>query len=190
MSPLRSITTPAIETTDGTSSRNVITSSTNDRKRTAPSVIAKETPPAKRLANPSTISNKNSVKQANESTTRPTISPTKSMPSAPERPRFVPQLITPPTTTTTSPRIRQPPSVVIKRALGSETASSSTSAKPTNKISSNTTGNHTPAPVSSNLPNEEDENQLLKLNESTDIVDTFALIDEALLEADHLLELM
>ena len=118
----------------------------------------------------------------------------------------MPQLITPPsasqqpsTTTTTSPRIRQPPSVVIKRSLVPVTAPSSTSTKPIEKISSNTAGNHTLAPVSStptvgqqslNLPNEEDEHQLLKLNDSTDVGDAFALIDEALLEADHLLELM
>jgi hypothetical protein len=57
-----------------------------------------------------------------------------------------------------------------------------TSTKPIEQIPSNTTEN--------NISNEEDENLLLKLNEPSDVVDTFALIDEALLEADHLLELM
>lgn len=37
---------------------------------------------------------------------------------------------------------------------------------------------------------EEDENRLLGLNEPTDVVDTFALIDEVLLETDDFLELM
>ena len=36
----------------------------------------------------------------------------------------------------------------------------------------------------------DDENQLLTLDESINEIDTFALIDEALLEADHLLELI
>jgi hypothetical protein len=37
---------------------------------------------------------------------------------------------------------------------------------------------------------EEDENRLLEFDEPSDVVDTFALIDEALLETDDLLELM
>jgi hypothetical protein len=91
--------------------------------------------------------------------------------------------------TTKASRPRQPSSVVIKRPLVSVPAPSPTSTKPIVQVSSNTsksTVEHQP----SNTPNEEDENQLLKFNESADIVDTFALIDEALLEADHLLELM
>ena len=36
----------------------------------------------------------------------------------------------------------------------------------------------------------EDENQLLEIDESNNVVNTFALIDEALLEADHVLELL
>lgn len=37
---------------------------------------------------------------------------------------------------------------------------------------------------------DEEEDRLLESDEPTDVVDTFALIDEVLLEADNLLELM
>lgn len=147
-------------TTITTTNVNVVTSSTNQRKRTAPETTVKETPSPKRLSNPSSsnvqinssasIGNKNPVEQAEKSVVKTTS----------ERPRFVPQLITPPSTRK-SPRIRQPPSVVIKRSSLPATTSSSS--------------------------NIEDENQLL---EPTDVVDTFALIDEALREADHLLEII
>ncbi len=138
----------------------------------------------------SSIRNKNWEKPADEFIVKnaqqknPSSQPA---PSSSERPRFTPQLITGPslqplpsssTTTSKAPRLRQPPSVAIKRPLIPVTTPSPTSTKSTIE--------HQP----SNTPNEEDENQLLKLNESADIVDTFALIDEALLEADHLLELM
>lgn len=199
-----------ITTTNALSSRSVVTSSTNQRKRTAPETTVKDTPPPKRLSNASSpnvlmnsspsIVNKNPVKSVGKTT----LSPAKSVPPAAERPRFVPQLITPPSTeplssTTKSPQIRQPPSVVIKRPAVPPTVPSSTSTKPMAKISSNIVEKQTTPPVSSkssaehpssNISNNEDENQLLKLNEPTDIVDTFALIDEALREADHLLELI
>ena len=165
----------------------------------------KDTPPPKRLSNPSSsnvltnsspsIVNKNPVKPI----AKTTLSSVKSIPPATERPRFVPQLITPPSTepfssTTKSPQVRQPPSVVIKRPAIPPTVSSSTSmAKISNivekqipPVSSKSTSEH-PSPT---IPNKDDENQLLKLNEPTDVVDTFALIDEALREADHLLELI
>jgi hypothetical protein len=45
-------------------------------------------------------------------------------------------------------------------------------------------------PLPTNTTDVDDENQLLELDEPTDVVDTFALIDEALIEADNLLELM
>jgi hypothetical protein len=53
----------------------------------------------------------------------------------------------------------------------------------------------TPLNIPSSVPSptilkNDDENLLLESDELTDVVDTFALIDEALLEADHLLELM
>jgi hypothetical protein len=120
------------------------------------------------------------------------------------RPRFTPQPIVPPslqqpsTSSTRTSRLRQPPSVAIKRSLASVIVPSQTSTKRSEQVSSNTTGNNAAAPSpkptverqTASILNEEDENQLLKLNETTDVVDTFALIDEALLEADHLLELM
>jgi hypothetical protein len=122
------------------------------------------------------------------------------------RPRFTAQPITPPppppplqqvSTTTRAARPRQPPSVVIKRSLVPVTTPSQPSTKPIEQVSSNINENNalsssqsTVEYQTSNTPNEDDENQLLKLNESADVVDTFALIDEALLEADHLLELM
>ena len=45
-----------------------------------------------------------------------------------------------------------------------------------------------PPPPTSSI--EDDESRLLEMDEPTDVVDTFAMIDEILLEADHLLDLM
>jgi len=161
--------------------------------------------------------NKNREKQTDEliaknaqpkSSSPTTPVPSQSVPPSSVRPRFIPQPITPPsplqrpptistTITTGAPRPRQPASVVIKQPLVPVAAPSQTSTKAIEQVSSNVTENNARSSSKStiehqtpNTPNEEDENQLLKLNESADIVDTFALIDEALLEADHLLELM
>lgn len=218
------MTTTSIVTTNSIASRNIVTSSSNERKRTAPETIIKDVPPSKRISalslqhqssprqttssidvstnsSPS-IRNKNSEKKADESITKKSspILPQSTSPSS-VRPRFVPQLITPPssssiTTTATRPQQpRQSPPVAIKRPLVPVTAPSRTSTKSIEQVSSNTTKNQAPSSSKStvehqtvNTPNEEDENELL--NDSADVVDTFALIDEALLEADHLLELM
>ena len=45
-----------------------------------------------------------------------------------------------------------------------------------------------PPPLTSSI--DDDERQLLEMDEPTDVVDTFAMIDEILLEADHLLDLL
>jgi len=202
----------------------VITSSPNARKRTAPETTIKDAPPSKRVsASPSTssrnvstdsqsssIRDKNWEKQTNEfiaktgqrktsSSTTTTTVQSESVFSSVVRPRFTPQpIVAPPSQqpSTKTPRLRQPPSVVIKRPVISVAVPSQTSTKPIEQIPSNTTENNvsrlkpTVENQTSNIFNEEDENILLKLNEPSDVVDTFALIDEALLEADHLLELM
>jgi len=231
-----SITTASNITTNSSPARNIITSSPNERKRTAPETIIKDVPPSKRVSTPSSrhqsssrqmtssvdvstnssssIRDKNrekktdefiakNVQQKNSSSTKSALSQSV-LPSS-VRPRFTPQPITPPSplqqppssTITRPPRPRQLPSVVIKRPSVPVTAPSRTSTKPIEQVPSNITKNNasissksTVEHQTSNIPNEEDENQLLKFNESADIVDTFAFIDEALLEADHLLELM
>jgi hypothetical protein len=102
------------------------------------------------------------------------------------RPRYIPPPVPqqPPPLMGPRHRPRQPRSVTAKRPLAPVITPPS---KPIEQVSSN---NVLPAP---SLPvpskEEEDENQLLELDEPTDVVDTFALIDEALIEAD-LLELM
>ncbi len=157
----------------------------------------------------SSIRDKNWEKQTNEfiaktgqrknSSSTTTTVQSESVFSSVVRPRFTPQPIVPPPLqqpSTKTPRLRQPPSVVIKRPIVSVAVPSQTSTKPIEQIPSNTTANNvspwkpTVEHQTSNIFNEEDENLLLKLNEPSDVVDTFALIDEALLEADHLLELM
>jgi hypothetical protein len=244
ISPPRSITcSSSITTTNNITSnssptRNVITSSPNERKRTAPETTIKDVPPSKRVSTPSSqhqsssrqvassvaistnssssIRDKNREKQTDKSIAKnvqqkkssPTISaPSQSVLPSSVRPRFTPQPITPPSplqqqppssTITRAPRLRQPPSVIVKQASVPVTAPSRTSTKPIEQVPSNITKNNASSSSSksavehqtSNIPNEEDENQLLDLNESADVVDTFAFIDEALLEADHLLELM
>ncbi|CAF0785439.1 unnamed protein product [Rotaria sordida] len=215
--------------------RNIITSSSNERKRTAPDTTIEDTPPSKRIStllsqhhsslhqeisslNTSTHSSsllsshdKNSAKQTNESNARisqsknsssTTLVPHQPVTSFSVRPRFTPQLIVAPSlqssssTTTKIPRPRQPPSVCIKRPLAPMMTSSQTSTKRIEQIplsvpdSKSSPSKRTTESQLSNIPNQDDENQLLKPNESNDVVDTFALIDEALLEADHLLELL
>ncbi|CAF0790558.1 unnamed protein product [Rotaria sordida] len=215
--------------------RNVITSSSNERKRTAPDTTIEDTPPSKRIStslsqhqsslhqeisslNTPTHSSsllsshdKNSAKQTDESNARisqsknsssTTLVPHQPVTSFSVRPRFTPQLIVAPSlqssssTTTKIPRPRQPPSVVIKRPLAPMMTSSQTSTKRIEQIplsvpdSKSSPSKRTTESQLSNIPNQDDENQLLKPNESNDVVDTFALIDEALLEADHLLELL
>ncbi|CAF4844739.1 unnamed protein product, partial [Rotaria socialis] len=99
------------------------------------------------------------------------------------------------TSTTTiikTSRIRQPPSVAIKRPLTPMMTSSQTLTKAIEQIPINIAENKTSTTkrtTEPQTPNQDDENQLLKLNESSDVVDTFAFIDEALLETDNLLEL-
>ncbi len=135
--------------------------------------------------------------QQNNASSTTSVAPQPVLPAS-ARPRFTPQPITPPSLspppTARASRPRQLPSVVIKRPLVPVTAPSQTSVKPKERISSNTTEHNVPLSSKTTsehqTSNEEDESQLLELHDSADVVDTFALIDEALLEADHLLELM
>lgn len=178
--------------TESSTTRNVVTLPPNERKRTVPETTSNDSPPAKRQ----------------------TVSPIKPIPSqtvlttSTVRPRFIPQPITAPSvqqpslSSTGTSQPRQLSSVVNnKRHLATVTPVSSssssslptkpneqTSIKSTEKIISSSPSK--PATTVSNIPNEEDENQLLKLNDSADVVETFALIDEALLEADDLLKLI
>jgi hypothetical protein len=162
------------------SSHHASTSSINDtnRKKQVDELVTKT--PQSKSGSPTTI-------------TGPSLSPV--------RPRFTPQPIVPPSAlqpSTRTSRSRQPPSVVLKQPLVPITAPPRTSTKTIEQISSKIVEqNISPPPPKSTvelktliMTNEEDENELLELNESSDVVDTFALIDEALLEADHLLELM
>jgi len=231
-----SITTTNNITSNSSPTRNVITSSPNERKRTAPETTIKDVPPSKRVSTPSSqhqssrhqvissadistnssssIRDKNkerlthesiakNIKQKNSSPT--TSAPSQSVLPSSGRPRFAPQPITPPSplqqslssTITKVSRPRQPPSVVVKQPSVPVTVPSRASTKPIEQVPSNITKNNASSSSksavehqTSNITNEEDENQLLDLNESADVVDTFAFIDEALLEADHLLELM
>ena len=154
---------------------NKTTSPPNERKRTVPEAILKTTPPPKRLAT---------------STSQDQSLPTSVSPTT--RPRFVPQPIEAPSSSKKPSRLRQPPSTVIKQFLAPMTKAKSIEQIPSNKSLEKPPSTAKPIAncSTSNSINEEDENQLLKLNEPTDIVDTFALIDKALQEADHLLELM
>ncbi len=212
-----SITTTNTTTNNSSKTSNVTTSPPNERKRTAPEAIVKDVPPPKRVSAPSSSSSssvrdKNLEKQADKFTAKgaqqknsssTTTVPHQSVLPSSVRPRFTPQPIVAPSsqppssikTTTTTPRSRQLPSVVIKRPLVPVTAPSQTSTKRIEHVSSssNAATSSSKSTVERQTPsitNEEDENQLLKLNETTDVVDTFALIDEALLEADQFLELM
>ncbi|CAF1368691.1 unnamed protein product [Adineta ricciae] len=154
---------------------NKTTSPPNERKRTAPETFLKTTPPPKRLA----------ASPSQDQSLPSSVSPT-------TRPRFVPQPIEAPSSSTKPSRLRQPPSTVIKQFLTPVTKAKSIEQIPSKNSSENqpSTTKPTAKCSTSNSINEEDENQLLKLNEPTDIVDTFALIDEVLQETDHLLELM
>ena len=185
-------------TTNPSTARNVVTSSssTNERKRAVPEITMKNEPPSKRVSisprqtastsnvltnSPSSIRNK----QTNEPIAKNVQQNNK---SSPERLRFTPKPITGPSLQPPSSTNKTPP-VALKRSLVPVTASSPTSTKTIVQVPPNTS-KPTLEQQPSNSLNEEDENQLLKLNDSSDIVDTFALIDEALLEADHLLELI
>ncbi|CAF0864086.1 unnamed protein product [Adineta ricciae] len=154
---------------------NKTTSPPNERKRTVPETMLKTTPPPKRLA----------TSTSQDQSLPSSVSPI-------TRPRFVPQPIEAPSSSTKPSRLRQPPSTVIKQFLTPVTKAKSIEQIPSKNSSESqpSTTKSTGKCSTSNSINEEDENQLLKLNEPTDIVDTFALIDEALQETDHLLELM
>jgi hypothetical protein len=80
-------------------------------------------------------------------------------------------------------RPRQPSTVAIQRPLAPVI-------NPSSKPIENTPSNIPSSAPSPTISKNDDENLLLESDELTDVVDTFALIDEALLEADHLLELM
>ncbi|CAF3506889.1 unnamed protein product [Rotaria socialis] len=108
------------------------------------------------------------------------------------RPRFIPPLLslhrpTTPRYSSIPQRPRQTPKVSIQRppppAVNNLPPVLSKPVEPTpvNKTS----------PIQpSTILNDEDENKLLELDEPTDVVDTFAFIDEALFETDDLVELM
>jgi len=201
----RKRTAPETTIKDAPPSKRVSASSSQDhnssRQTTSSHNVSTDLPS-------SSIRDKNWEKQTNEfiaktgqrkNSSSTTTVQSESVFSSVVRPRFTPQpIVAPPLQqpSTKTPRLRQPPSVVIKRPVISVAVPSQTSTKPIEQIPSNTTENNVSRwkpPVenqTSNISNEEDENLLLKLNEPSDVVDTFALIDEALLEADHLLELM
>ncbi len=127
---------------------------------------------------------KRSVDEFLAKTTQPkiTVLP-KPVPLLSLRPRYIPPLV-PQQPMVRHHRPRQPPTVAIKRPLAPVITPPS---KPIEQVPSN---NIPPAPSPPILSKEDEENQLLQLDELTDVVDTFALIDEALLEADQFLELM
>jgi len=127
---------------------------------------------------------KRSVDEFLAKTTQPKITvPPKPVPLLSLRPRYIPPPVL------QQPMIRQhrprqPSTVAIKRPLAPVITPPS---KPIEQVPPT---NVPPAPSSPILSNEDEENQLLQLDEPTDVVDTFALIDEALFETDQFLELM
>jgi hypothetical protein len=101
------------------------------------------------------------------------------------RPRYIPPLLPPPLPQPMVPRYRprQRPSVAITRPLAPVITPPQVPSKPVEQVPS-------PPAQSSTILKDEDENKLLELDEFTDIVDTFAFIDEALLETNDFLELI
>jgi hypothetical protein len=93
------------------------------------------------------------------------------------RPRYVPPPVPQPLM---PPQQSQP--VRIKRPAPSVTTPAEVPTKPVEQAPS------VPA-LQRNNSKDDDENHLLGLDEPTDVVDTFALIDEVLLETDDLFEL-
>ncbi|CAF3412578.1 unnamed protein product [Rotaria socialis] len=206
-----SITTVNNMTIHSSTNRNVITSTTNDRKRTIPETTIADEPPPKRISS-SLSHNKSSPRQpatslnsAIQSTLSLSSHEKKSTQSknsatttngthhhAISSPALQQSSLTSTTTIIKTSRIRQPPSVAIKRPLTPMMTSSQTLTKAIEQIPINIAENKTSTTKRTTEPqtsNQDDENQLLKLNESSDVVDTFAFIDEALLETDNLLEL-
>ncbi|CAF1204585.1 unnamed protein product [Adineta steineri] len=212
-----SLTNTNDKSSNSSNTRNVITAPSNERKRTASETTMKDTPPTKRTtvssaqaqssprqtnssptvlthSRSSSVRDKNRDKQTDDRITKnvqqKNSSPqSESVVSSTTRPRFIPQPILPPS----SHQSRQTPSVAIKRPPAPVTATTSQkSSEPIQQISQNhvVPSNSTVENKISNTINEEDEKQLLITTDPSDVVDTFALIDEALLEADHLLELM
>lgn len=180
----------------------MVTLTVNGLKRPASISINQNTPPAKRTSakqESSTSQSSTTVNQSiNESKkAKPVLktSPlkttiTKASPNsaatktvAPSRPRFVPQPIRPPSplsinkTKSTPVMIKRPP-VTIPTSL--EMSKKSVDEDKSTNISTE----------SVKTLNEENGDPLLKSNEPSNVVDTFALIDAALLEADHLLNLI
>ncbi|CAF2041088.1 unnamed protein product [Rotaria magnacalcarata] len=107
------------------------------------------------------------------------------------RPRFIPPLLPHRPITPRYPSIpqrpRQPPKVSIQRPPPPVV----------NNLPPILSKPVEPTPIDKTSPiqpstilNDEDENKLLELDEPTDVVDTFAFIDEALFETDDLVELM
>ncbi|CAF0985531.1 unnamed protein product [Rotaria magnacalcarata] len=221
-----SITTVNNMTIHSSTNRNVITSTTNDRKRTIPETTIADEPPPKRISSSlshnkssprqpatslnstiqSTLSSSSREKKSTQSKNSATTtngthhhaisSPVRSHVTSPSivSPALQQSSLTTTTTTTIikTSRIRQPPSVAIKRPLTPMVTSAQTLTKAIEQIPINITENKTltsKRTAEPQTPNQDDENQLLKLNESSDVVDTFAFIDEALLETDNLLEL-
>ena len=243
-SPSRSVVNPS-----STSTRNVINSSPNERKRPTTDQTTNDSPPLKRLSSqqesnhhhhhnsttigdlcspppsprrshtrhqrrrrsssslspsPPPLQRKVPLRQTysatssmNESawkrevdeflakTTQPKLVPLLSL-----RPRYIPppQQAPPPPPQPLMPRHRprQPPSVAIKRPVAPVKIPPEVPAKPVEQVVSTPAPTPAPAPTS-NTSKEDDEDRLL---ESTDIGDTFALIDEVLLETGDLLELL
>ena len=159
------------QTNSALPSRNVVTLTVNGVKRAASVSINQNTPPAKR-----TLAKQQSspiVKQAVAMKTSP-LKATTTVTASPSRPRFVPQPIRPPSPVSTNKTKSTP--VMIKRPP----TTIPTSSEPSTNISAE----------SVKTLNGEQSEPLFKVNESSNVVDTFALIDAALLEADHLLNLI
>ncbi len=164
------------------------------RRRSSPSPSPSPSPPPLQRKSPlrqtySTTSSMNDStwkKEVDEflaKTTQPKpIVLPKPVPLLSLRPRYIPPLLQPRLPPPLMPR-HQPPTVRIKRPLAPVlTPSEVIPSKPVEQVVS------VPAPSPTNSKDEE-ENRLLELDETTDVVDTFALIDEVLLETDDLFEL-
>lgn len=90
------------------------------------------------------------------------------------------------------PQLRQPTSVPNKRPSAPLVTTPPEVSKKPPEVSIKPPEPVPPTPEAAPMINskEEDENRLLGLDEPTDVVDAFALIDEVLLETDDFFELM
>lgn len=110
------------------------------------------------------------------------------MPLLSLRPRFAPPRM-PQQTVAPRPRPRQPTSVPNKR-LPAPATTPLPPPPPTPKAVERPVIPPPPVPQPAIVSQEDEEKKLLESDEPSDVVDTFALIDEALLDDDDFLELM